>query len=196
MQRIAPVIASVVFGGLAVAALSACGAGIDGTGVAAPAAYHANTVVQPTSSSAVPTSVPTPVPTSPQPTHGNPTPTRTHTPARTGITADVRCVIADYEDLPGMPHTPLYQPKLTWHVTHATGMALSVDNPGLVGSYGTYGASGTLTLGGGCYTDGDATTITFYSVGSTGPMVHKTVVLTPTMTRPTAPPLANTMPNA
>jgi hypothetical protein len=108
----------------------------------------------------------------------------------------MRCVIADYEDLPGMPHTPLYQPKLTWHVTHATGMALSVDNPGIVGSYGTYAAQGTLMLGGGCYTDGDPTTITFYSVGGTGPRVHRTVVLTPTRTRPTAPPLANTTPAA
>jgi hypothetical protein len=192
MQRIAPVIASVVFGGLAVAALSACGAGIAGSPAAAPAAYHA-AAVEPTT-----TWVPVPPPTS-SAAPVRPTSTQTpvsHPATRSTITAGVRCVIADYEDLPGMPHTALYQPKLTWHVTHATGMALSVDNPGIVGSYGTYGAQGTLLLGGGCYTDGDATTITFYSVGGAGPRVHRTIVLTPTMTRPTAPPLANTTPAA
>jgi hypothetical protein len=192
MQRIAPVIASVVFGGLAVAALSACGAGIAGSGVAAPAAYHAKAVVQPSW-------VAVPAPTSAPTSTSTVQPTTTQAPvshpvSRTTITAGVRCVIADYEDLPGMPHTPMYQPKLTWHVTHATGMALSVDNPGLVGSYGTYAAQGTLMLGGGCYTDGDPTTITFYSVGGIGSRVHRTIVLTPTMTRPTAPPLANTTP--
>jgi hypothetical protein len=188
MQRITSGIAAVVLGGLAVAAVSACGAGIAGSGVAAPAAYHANDVVRPTSSVA-------PAPTS---TSSAPAPVSRPVvrPVRTTITADVRCVIADYEDLPGMPHTPLYQPKLTWHVTHATGMALSVDNPGIVGSYGTYAAQGTLMLGGGCYTDDDPTTITFYSVGGTGPRVHRTIVLTPTRTRPTAPPLANTTPAA
>ncbi|HEX5406865.1 MAG TPA: hypothetical protein VFX16_31710 [Pseudonocardiaceae bacterium] len=187
MQRIAPVIASVVFGGLA---LTACG--VNGTPAAVPVAYHASDVAPPTFTTVPPVAATTPpLPTTTTTTTTTTTPPRRIPVIRSGITASVHCVVADYEDLPGMAHTPLYQPKLTWHVTHATGMALSVDNPGLVGSYGTYAASGTLMLGGGCYTDGGSTTITFYSVGGAGPMVHRTIVLTPTMTRPTAPPLAD-----
>lgn len=184
MHRIAPVIASAVVGGLAVVALSACDMAVDGTGLGSSAPHGASSVGRPTVTSGVRTPA--------SPTRGTSSGSTTHGGTSTTITATATCVIADYEDLPGMPHTPLYQPKLTWHVTHATGMALSVDNPGLVGSYGTYAAQGTLMLGGGCYQDeDDSTTITFYSVGSTGPRVHRTIVLNPTMTRPTAPPLAN-----
>jgi hypothetical protein len=194
MHRIAPVIASAVVGGLAVVALSACDMAVDGTGLGSSAPHGASSV----GGSATPANPTTSeVTTTAPPTHSNESGTDTsggtsHGGSSTTITASATCVIADYEDLPGIPHTPLYQPKLTWHVTHATGMALSVDNPGLVGSYGTYAAQGTLMLGGGCYKDeDDSTTITFYSVGSAGPRVHRTIVLNPTMNRPTAPPLAN-----
>ncbi|HEX3791551.1 MAG TPA: hypothetical protein VHW44_27065 [Pseudonocardiaceae bacterium] len=192
MQRFAPAIASVVFGALAVAALSACGADINGAGVATPVGQHGNNQVSGPVGSVTTTTDQPDSPTGSAPTSHAPQ-GNTGSTSGTGstVTASAKCVISDYEDLPGMPHTPLYQPRLTWLVTHATGMALSVDNPGLVGSYGTYGAQGSLLLGGGCYQDeGGSTTITFYSVGTAGPRVHRTIVLTPTMTRPTPPPFA------
>jgi hypothetical protein len=41
----------------------------------------------------------------------------------------------------------LVSPKLTWSTSGGvTGMAISVDQPGTVGSYGTYGKSGSLTM--------------------------------------------------
>jgi hypothetical protein len=200
MQRIAPVIAAVTVGGLAVVALSACAHSVGGAGQAAPAAYHAGAVVPPVSS-ASPTTQATATATSASTSdsatvvHGTSSSAGGGAVPTNTVTATATCVVADHEDLPGMPNTPLYQPKLTWHVTHATGMALSVDNPGIVGSYGTYAAQGTLMLGGGCYTDeGGSTTITFYSVGGAGPRAHRTIVLNPTLRRPTAPPLADQTP--
>jgi hypothetical protein len=192
MQRIAPVIAAITVGGLAVVALSACAHSVDGAGRPSAGAYHAGDVV-PLTSSATPTTqdTDTTAPASATPSHATTSSAGGTSTAWSTVTASATCVVADYEDLPGMPHTPLYQPKLTWHVTHATGMALSVDNPGIVGSYGTYAAQGTLMLGGGCYADeDDSTTITFYSAGGTGPRAHRTIVLNPTLRRPTAPPLA------
>lgn len=40
----------------------------------------------------------------------------------------------------------LVTPHLTWHTTGASGMALSIDDPEAVGSFGTYGANGTLAM--------------------------------------------------
>jgi hypothetical protein len=110
-------------------------------------------------------------------------------------TASVNCEVTSYEDIPGQSHVPLYSPVVRWQVVHATGMALSVDNPGLVGSYGTYGPSGSLTLGGGCYIGDNPTTIEFYTVGGTGARAHHTVVLTGTHNHVTAPPFSSQTPS-
>jgi hypothetical protein len=40
--------------------------------------------------------------------------------------------------------TPAVPLKISWKVTGATGIALSVDDPDRVGSYGNYGTEGTL----------------------------------------------------
>lgn len=72
------------------------------------------------------------------PTTSTPT---TSTPAPTeGFTA----VSVDHPDecTPGSVVTP----TLTWSTSGATGMALSVDNPGSVGSFGTYPATGTAQM--------------------------------------------------
>lgn len=59
---------------------------------------------------------------------------------------------------------------LYYSVAHATGMALSVDNPGIVGSFGTYGPSGTIDLpDNGCYASYGEQTYDLYTVGGVEP---------------------------
>jgi hypothetical protein len=107
------------------------------------------------------------------------------------VSASLQCVVTDHESFPGEKDIPLYQPQLSWELKNATGMALSIDNPGLVGSYGTYDWHGTLILGAGCYTDEGTHTVVLYSVGDTGLQVAQfTIHETGTMTRPTPPPFA------
>jgi hypothetical protein len=104
------------------------------------------------------------------------------------VSASVKCVVTSHEDLPGLPNVPLYSPKVSWKVTHATGMALSVDDPNLIGSYGTYGKTGSLILGGGCYKRDGKTTLTFNTVGGHGKRAHKTIVFKGTKKHVTPPP--------
>lgn len=67
-----------------------------------------------------------------------------------------------------------YHLIVSWELANATGMALSVDNPGIVGSYGTYGWHGTQDLSSlGCYADDRVQDIELYSVGGSGPTAHK-----------------------
>lgn len=40
----------------------------------------------------------------------------------------------------------LVTPKLTWHTVGTSGAAVSVDNPGLVGAFGSYDGDGTLDM--------------------------------------------------
>lgn len=109
--------------------------------------------------------------------------------APTFVTAKVKCVVIEHVDYPGLKNVPIYAPKVTWKLKHATGMALSVNDPHLVGSYGTYaGKSGSVILGAGCYQDEGTSTITLYSVGGHGKRAHKTIVKTGTKTRINPPP--------
>jgi hypothetical protein len=142
------------------------------------------------SAGAAMTIVPSPTPTSTPSPSGTANPVHT-TPGPAFTRFTLTCVVVGHEDLPGMPNTPMYAPLLTWHVAHATGMALSVDNPGLVGSYGTYGPDGSLPFVGGCYTDEGSHTITAYSIGGTGQRAVQTIHEEGTMTRPTPPPFSS-----
>lgn len=103
------------------------------------------------------------------------------------------CAAQGTEDIPGLGTVPNdYEPVLTWHVTNATGVALSVDAPNMVGSYGTFQtAAGTKVIGaGGCEKGQGTHTFTLYTVGGTGPRAQRTLQLTGTHTEPTAPPYA------
>lgn len=67
-----------------------------------------------------------------------------------------------------------YHLIVNWELADATGMALSVDNPGLVGSYGTYSWHGSQDLSTlGCYTEDRTQDIDLYSVGGVGHRVKK-----------------------
>jgi hypothetical protein len=54
----------------------------------------------------------------------------------------------------GTPDAPFSSPGsdavISWKVTGATGAALAVDNPGVYAAYGTYEATGQLSLAFGC----------------------------------------------
>lgn len=77
-------------------------------------------------------------------------------------------------------------PKLVWKVSNATGVAISVDDPSGVGSYGTY----PVTAGSqdmpliGC-TGARGSTIThrydLYTVGGAGAPAHQTITVTITI---------------
>jgi hypothetical protein len=193
MNRVVPAVALAVFAGLGVATVTACsttGTAV-GAGVTASAAVATPSAGTSAATSTVAPTLAVAPSTAAVATGGNAVTGSGSGGSGTVVTASEACVIASYEDLPGMPHTPMYQPKLTWTVSHATGMALSVDNPGIVGSYGTYGAHGTMLLGDGCYKGSNDTIVTFYSVGGVGAQVHRTIVIHPTMTRPVAPPFAS-----
>jgi hypothetical protein len=186
--------AAALLGGFAIAALAACSSSEAGSGSTTESGTHGSAsgtksaTTDATSSTGATTS-------------GNSasTGTTSHPTSGTGAPANApavsfsySCEITSYEDLPGLPHTALYSPIITWKTTNATGMALSIDNPGLVGSYGTYGPSGSMDLYAGCYKDEGTHTISAYTVGGTGPQAHQTITKTGTMVRPTTPPFATT----
>jgi hypothetical protein len=184
-----------LLGGFAIAALAACSSSEAGSGSTTESGSHGSaastksaTTDATTSSSSTTSGSSTSSGTTSHPTSGT-TGTAANAPA---ISFSYSCEITSYEDLPGLPHTALYSPIVTWKATNATGMALSIDNPGLVGSYGTYGPSGSMDLYAGCYKDEGTHTITAYTVGGTGPQAHQTITKTGTMIRPTAPPFATT----
>ena len=84
-----------------------------------------------------------------------------------------------------------YHENLSYEMANATGMALSIDNPGLVGSFGTYGWHGTIEIPSlGCYSVNGPQTYTLYTVGGTGPQASVTIVRTGTYTAITPPPFS------
>jgi hypothetical protein len=195
-----------LLGGFAIAALAACSTSEAGSGSTTESGSHGSAASTKSATTDATASTGSTSSTGSASSPGstasgasNPTGTTTHPTTGTVAPANApavsftySCEITSYEDLPGLPHTALYSPIITWKVTNATGMALSIDNPGLVGSYGTYGPSGSMDLYGGCYSDEGTHTITAYTVGGTGPQAHQTITKTGTMTRPTAPSFATT----
>jgi hypothetical protein len=57
---------------------------------------------------------------------------------------------------------------ITWKVTGATGIALSVDNPELVGAYGSYGREGTETFMFSCNGSVGSVETHVYTIYTTG----------------------------
>ena len=101
--------------------------------------------------------------------------TTSSTPAPQIVSAQINC------DFNSGDHT--YHETLTYEVANATGMALSIDNPGAVGSFGTYDASGSIDIPNlGCYSENGEQTYTLNSVGGTGPQASKTITRTGTHT--------------
>jgi hypothetical protein len=85
-----------------------------------------------------------------------------------------------------------YHLIVSWELANATGLALSVDNPGLVGSYGTYTWHGSQDLSElGCYQGDRTQDIELYSVGGTGPRAKKSFHIHEDHQRITPPPFAS-----
>ena len=62
-----------------------------------------------------------------------------------------------------------YDMSLYYSVANADGMALSIDNPGIVGSFGEYGPSGTIDIpDNGCYAENGEQTYDLYTIGGVG----------------------------
>jgi hypothetical protein len=95
-------------------------------------------------------------------------------------------------DIAGYPNPiPLYAPQLSWEAKNATGMALSIDNPGLVGAYETYTDwHGSTMLGSGCYTDNGSHRLDLYTVGGAGTAAHVVIMEHGTLSEPVEPPFA------
>jgi hypothetical protein len=64
--------------------------------------------------------------------------------------------------------TPAVPLKIKWKVTGATGVALSVDDPHRVGSYGTYGTEETMEFTFGCGGPVGSTETHKYTIHTTG----------------------------
>ena len=121
-------------------------------------------------------------------THSRKAPVTTTAPAPAITSASVSCDFNDGDQT--------YHETLTYQVANATGMALSIDNPGAVGSFGTYGASGSLEIPNlGCYSENGQQTYTLYSVGGTGDQASKTITRTGTHTH-SAPVTTTTTPTS
>lgn len=85
----------------------------------------------------------------------------------------------------------MYHLIVSWELANATGMALSVDNPGLVGSYGTYSWHGSQDLSDlGCYAGDRTQDIELYSVGGNGNRAKKTFHVHENHNRISPPPFA------
>ncbi len=82
----------------------------------------------------------------------------------------LRVVTAPTCPVVGTPDAPFSSPghgvTIAWAVTGANGAALAVDNPGVYGAYGSYPASGRLTLSFPC--DSAGTTTHRYTVWPAG----------------------------
>ncbi len=63
---------------------------------------------------------------------------------------------------------PAVPVTIVWKVTGATGVALSVDNPGLVGAYGTYGPEGTESFTFSCGGEVGSIETHVYTIYTTG----------------------------
>jgi len=81
------------------------------------------------------------------------------------------------------PTTGIYNMTLYYSVANADGMALSIDNPGIVGSFGTYGPTGTIDIPNlGCYAENGEQTYDLYTTGGTGPQAVVNLTRTGTAT--------------
>jgi hypothetical protein len=76
-----------------------------------------------------------------------------------------------------------------WKVSGATGAALSVDNPGIVGSYRSYdGTTGSETLYAGCGGSPGSTEKHTYTIYTVGGSPQRSATLTATLTVPAPTP--------
>ncbi|GAA1040663.1 hypothetical protein GCM10009557_62560 [Virgisporangium ochraceum] len=76
--------------------------------------------------------------------------------------------------------TPAVPLKIKWKVTGATGVALSVDDPHRVGSYGTYGPEETMEFTfscGGAVGSTETHKYTIYTTGGSGEPKSKTLTV-------------------
>jgi hypothetical protein len=84
-------------------------------------------------------------------------------------------------DVYSSPAVPL---RIAWQTSGATGVALSVDNPGLVGSYGSYGPSGSQEFTFGCGGSAGSTeshTYEIYTISSAGTRKHASLTASVTV---------------
>jgi len=103
----------------------------------------------------------------------------------------------DYVEIPGQGKVHIYHPQLSWETKNATNMALSVDNPDLVGAYDTYFWHGSTELGDGCYKNTKQHRLDLYAIGSDGkPGEHMYILEAPgLLDYPTPPPFGGGAPN-
>ena len=88
----------------------------------------------------------------------------------TGPAVTVMSIRCDYSS-PGAA-----TPYLTWDTSNAKGIRLSIDNPGVIGSYGDYGPAGDLELPpNGCDPSQGTQVYTVYAVGTDGTLVRRTI---------------------
>lgn len=76
--------------------------------------------------------------------------------------------------------TPAVPLKIKWKVTGATGVALSVDDPHRVGSYGNYGVEETMEFTfscGGAVGSTETHKYTIYTIGGSGEKKSKTLTV-------------------
>jgi hypothetical protein len=99
------------------------------------------------------------------------------------VTHQPACPVVGTADAPFS--APGQDVTIAWKVTGATGVALSVDNPNYYasnnqGSYGSYGAESSQTLGFGCDTSKPNSTHT-YTINTTGGGASKSMTITVTV---------------
>ena len=79
-------------------------------------------------------------------------------------------------------------PVISWSTVNDTGVALSIDDPGLQGAFGTYGPSESMTPITISCSSPVGTVIThridLWTVGGTGPQEHKTFTVKITIVAP------------
>lgn len=99
--------------------------------------------------------------------------------------------------IPGQGNVAIYHPVLAWETKNATNMALSVDNPDLVGAYDTYSWHGTAQLGDGCYKNNKRHQLDLYAIGSDNkPGEHIVITEAPgLLDYPTPPPFSGGTPS-
>ena len=102
--------------------------------------------------------------------------TRTTRSTATSSATSTRPVITDMSVRCEYPASGPGTPYLTWDTSQAKGIRLSIDNPGVVGSYGDYGPSGDLELPpNGCDPSQGTQVYTVYAVGNDGTMTQRTI---------------------
>jgi hypothetical protein len=91
------------------------------------------------------------------------------------------------------PSGPVQPAVIEWKVSGATGAALSVDNPGIVGSYRSYpGTTGSETLTFSCPLPAGTTESHVYTIYTTGGSPQRSATMTAKATTPGASPAPKT----